>query len=105
MFVARGFADLGFEVFLFMPNGKLLSLLTGEQSKISSEDPHLFRVCFADDLHEELLDRGWNIDLLEFQNQRNWSLKLSKLNEHFETRADTLLEVLLSALTTIVSRN
>lgn len=53
--VARGFADLGFEEFIVLPHGKLLSLYTGQASMLKEEEEvHLFFVPTVEELINEL---------------------------------------------------
>ena len=40
--LSRGFADVGYEEFVVLPNGKLMSLFTGQQSEFSSDHRGFF---------------------------------------------------------------
>ena len=49
--VARGFADLGFEVFSVLPSDKLLSVFTGKITSLTADEhQHLFVIPDVDDL-------------------------------------------------------
>lgn len=60
--VARGFADLGFEEFIVLPQGKLLSLYTGQSTALKEgEESHLFFVPSTEELIDELARNGVTI--------------------------------------------
>ena len=74
--VARGFADLGFEEFSFLPGQKIVSLLTGEQSAILPEHAdHFFLVPSLDETLNFIHKVGIDIDSLVYQDQRQWDLR------------------------------
>ena len=62
--VARGFADLGYEVFSVLPCDKLLSLFTGKITPLAADErQHLFLVPDADGLVQFIQVRcGYEID-------------------------------------------
>ncbi len=64
--IARGFADLGYEEFVILPQGKLLSLVRGTVSELPQEHRHhFFSVMDVDQLRGLLDGLGW--DILEIQ--------------------------------------
>jgi len=102
--LGRGFADLGFEVFVLLPGGKLLSLFTGSTSTLpDAEAPdraNFFAILSADQIVDALVELGVTIESLTFCDQREWCLQL-KLANSLESElyyAKELEEVLLDAL-------
>ncbi len=78
--VVRGFGDLGYEEFLCLPNGFLVSLFTGERSKVpestSGKGAHLFKVPEWDELLEFLFHRGVVVSGFTRQASNRWSVEL-----------------------------
>ncbi len=103
--IARGFADVGYEVFCLLPNHRAVSLFTGEQIAFdAAESRHFFSVPDCDLLLSEIDRCGAEIiELLQVQRWQ-WQLKMQ-----VESRAelllisgDSLLEVFLNALQSIL---
>lgn len=100
--IARGFADLGYEEFLLLPNNTLLSLFSGKLSDFPEE--HLkffFWVPTSEELLQELV-KVVDIVSIEYFEQRTWKANLTKLknNQSFAIAQDTLELALLEALIT-----
>ena len=102
MFIGRGFADLGFELFLYLPNGKLLSLFSGQQTSVDPHDPHLFRVCISDELIEEILNRGWSINEIEHRDRRNWEVIIRREQREIRVCACSISEALVEAFAKVL---
>ncbi len=74
--VSRGFADVGFEEFVLLPNGKMMSLFTGAQSDFLEEHRgFFFEVPTIEDFLAELELRGERIVTVEFIDQRMWRVQ------------------------------
>ncbi len=72
--VARGFADVGFEEFVILPNGNLMSLFTGEQRPIKDgEIEHLVVVPDVDMITDQLIAHGMNGFHVELLKSNRWS--------------------------------
>ncbi|MBX7137692.1 MAG: hypothetical protein K1X83_06880 [Oligoflexia bacterium] len=99
--VARGFADLGFELFMILSPHKMVSLYTGKSVEIAeTEHAQLVPVPSPDELVDLISRNNFDIDGLHFIEQRYWRLTLrdvkSGAQQPFE--AATLEEVLLKGL-------
>ncbi len=79
MRVARGFADVGYEEFLILPNENILSLLTGAITPLDgTRREHLFPVLSADDLVRTVRGAGYEVGALEQLDGRNWRVVARK---------------------------
>lgn len=97
--VARGYADLGYEEFLILPNNKLLSLYSAKISEIPpGHSQHFFWVPSAVELLEEIQRHG-DILGIDFELQRLWKIRLMPLGSDKElvTSGASLDETLLEA--------
>ena len=102
MKVARGFADLGYEEFLLLPGGKLLSLYSGQVTPFPEQHANFFfEVPAADEISDRIVRELWDIQSLTFEDQRSWKarLKHSKTGESREFTAPTIEELFVTALT------
>lgn len=71
--IARGFADLGFEEFIILPDQKLLSLISGTTSALPVEHKKFFCwVPSVDELAIELARRRVEIIRMSWLDQRDW---------------------------------
>lgn len=78
--ISRGFADVGFEEFVILPNGKTMSLFTGAQSEFLDEHKgFFFEVPTVEDFLVELEIRGERIVAVEFIDQREWRVQTTSL--------------------------
>ncbi|MCB0320989.1 MAG: hypothetical protein KDD60_08685 [Bdellovibrionales bacterium] len=95
--IGRGFADLGFEVFLCCPQGVLVSLLTGERSVLrDSETDFFFSVPTVDELCLALESEKIELVTTERQDQREWYIELATPSGRKAMATDTeLLNALL----------
>ncbi len=76
MRVSRGYADLGYEEFLVLPNGKLLSLLGGSTSEFpEAHRGHFCVVPSVDVIVAEVRRRGFDISSVTFADQRIFQLR------------------------------
>ena len=103
--VARQFADLGVEEFCVLPQGKLLSLLTGDVAELKEADKEFFfAVPSVDDMAEEIEQRSFNIISLCFEDRRRWRLLVVREGGGGELTAEggSLEEVFLAALRLIL---
>ncbi len=97
MFIGRGFADLGYELFSLIGEDCCVSLFTGQSSQIAEQDKgHFFAVPSADELVNEIQKLEIDIRSLEFKEQRYWQLSAldCRNSRTIELRADSLLDVL-----------
>jgi len=78
--IGRGFADLGFEVFVLLPGDRLLSLFTGSTSTLPEVDSpdrsNFFAILSPDQIVDALVELGITIESLTFCDQREWCLRL-----------------------------
>ena len=85
--VARGFADLGYEEFIIIAEGQIVSLLTGVRGEIPAEHArHFFVIPDIDQICEAFAVRGWALERADFIEQRYWRIRA-------RSRADALHEV------------
>lgn len=101
--VARGYADLGTEVFQLIGPRRLVSLFTGKPSEIPDE--HLkffFRVPEVDEILEELTKRRVDVLGAVFKDQRRWVLSLKVEGKERELVSDSLEEAFLDGLISIL---
>jgi hypothetical protein len=97
--VARGFADLGYEEFIVLPADKLLSLFTGKITPLKHEDlPHLFHIPDVDQLLLWLNQHGVDVESINSEDQRNWSVIYKSERGVGEESAPTILVALLNLL-------
>ncbi|MCB0335015.1 MAG: hypothetical protein KDD62_01875 [Bdellovibrionales bacterium] len=104
--VARGFADLGCEEFLVLPNEGLLSLYSGQVNKsMALGDPQLFVVPDIQQMQEALRELQFDLETLNFVDQRFWELRLKPAhgNELVTCQHERLEEVFLDALIVVTS--
>lgn len=102
--VARGFADLGFEEFWFIPPNSLVSLFTGKKSDLTADDKrHFFVVPDSDELLDEILRRGVCPAELSFREGRSWHIESKQSNSRNAIKADSpeLCSALIDFLLTI----
>lgn len=101
--VARGYADLGTEVFQLIGPRRLVSLFTGKPSEIPDE--HLkffFRVPEVDEILEELIRRRVVVLGAVFKDQRRWVLSLKVEGEQRDLVSDSLEEAFLDGLISVL---
>ena len=102
--VARGYADLGYEEFLLLPERKLVSLVNGKSSEFpESHEQLFFQVPGTQELVNEIDRNGFDIEYVRYQNQRSWevsvchaSASIHIVSRHSELEcalADTLIEL------------
>jgi len=106
--VVRGFADLGYEVFQVLPGEKLLSLYTGAKSELQADQrDHFFQLLTCDELTNLILERGFDIERLEFKAQREWQITIKSIRDQtlLVHQARMLDEVFVKALISTYSLN
>jgi hypothetical protein len=99
--VGRGFADVGYEIFAVLPSGQLLSLLTGQTSRILSEEEraHFFSVPDVDTLIEFLEERACTVESFTRHDSREWHIALSHADGRvFTAVGGTLSEAILTVI-------
>lgn len=98
-FIARGFADLGAEVFCIIGADKMVSVFSGHISDAPrAADGHFFRVYDPDSLVNELLKLGAAIEGCRFLDQRTWLIQVSMGERKIEKKADSLHGALIDCL-------
>ncbi|RMG43374.1 MAG: hypothetical protein D6719_04005 [Candidatus Dadabacteria bacterium] len=100
MIIGRGFADFGFESFTVLPSDFIISLLTGDKSRLSSEErDNFFAVPDCDMLTEELLVRGASGLRMELTTEGWFSVSVEITGKGvLHARNNTLWEALFSLL-------
>ena len=97
--VARGFADVGFEEFVVLPSGKLMSLFTGTQTELANEHRNFFfEVPGVEELIHELEKAGERIETIEYVNQRHWRVKTTSTLSERRDLHEALIWCLVGAL-------
>jgi hypothetical protein len=77
--IARGFADLGYEEFYALSGGKAVSVFSGQVAQIPPEhQKFFFLVPSFDRLINEIQRAGFDVECLEFENQRTWVLSVKE---------------------------
>ncbi|MCB0339307.1 MAG: hypothetical protein KDD53_06870 [Bdellovibrionales bacterium] len=99
--VARGFADLGSEVFLLLSANETLSLFTGEKRTIPERE--LSRLCWVptvDELVEQLHSMYFTVSNISTRDQRTWeiSLTVEKTGTPLTFQASSIELALIKAL-------
>jgi len=106
--LGRGFADLGYEQFVFLSNNQLVSLFTGDKISIDDrEREHFFIIPSVDQINQHLEEKLYDIKFLNFINRREWELVVvnSDTNDELVFLSKTILEVLLESLLHIQNKN
>ena len=106
--VARGFADLGFEVFCLLPNNSLLSLFTGDRSDYSVEQrSHFIWAPTIDQALNEIHKLHCQVLSIQTQSHRAWEVCIEdeKKKDDFSVSANTLEEAVLAALQECYTRH
>jgi len=99
--IARGFSDLGYEQFIVLHGGKLVSCFTGQISDLKPEEQqHFFQILTCDEMAEKIIGLYWDIERLDYIDNREWSISLKKhgSDEKEAFAKKTLQEVFLAAL-------
>ncbi len=74
--IARGYADLGYEEFLLLPGGRLVSLVGGAGSEFPEGHKHLFfQVPGVQEMVERIDRLGFDIADVRYQHQRRWCVE------------------------------
>ncbi|HMO01875.1 MAG TPA: hypothetical protein PKD37_01855 [Oligoflexia bacterium] len=103
--LARGYADLGCEEFIVLSENKLCSLFTGAMSELLEQHRRFFFwIPSADQALNLLVEHGFQIVSLDYQNQRWWKLALKKGDKLIEVAGDTLHLLFLKALAEVLSK-
>ena len=83
MTIARGYADLGIEEFCLLANGKMVSLLSGKIGELpDGHQQHFFMVPAIPEMVEAIERRGFDIQGLNYKDQRIWQISLRSLESH-----------------------
>lgn len=94
--VARGFADLGYEEFVVLPSGKLLSLFTGEMTKIGAElDEHFFLVPSFERLCQIARELGYDLEPMQYEEQRTFELSAVRDHQRITAKGSVLIEAMI----------
>jgi hypothetical protein len=100
--LGRGFADLGFEEFLLLPNGRLLSTLTGQISEMKkAEEDHFFVIPTVDEISDALVSHGYEISPIEFIENRFWRIEILRGTIRAEVKNPSLSEAFLHAFASL----
>ena len=80
MTVARGFADLGYEVFSMIGPNKMVSLFTGQVAELLESHRHFFfAVLDIDTMLSEISRLGYDLETLSYVDQRLWIIKATNV--------------------------
>lgn len=106
--VARGFADLGYEEFYCLSEHSLVSIFTGHTTTLAPEHRGFFFPVFTEDfLTNEIQKSYYDLQSLEFENQRVWKahMKSAKTGAALvETHAELLCALANSLITILKAR-
>ncbi|MCB0318017.1 MAG: hypothetical protein KDD56_04615 [Bdellovibrionales bacterium] len=103
--VARGFADLGFEEYLYLPPNNLVSLFTGDKSILPDEHRHFFfAVPSVDEMVNFAIAKGAKIKQLDFENQRTWTLNVEFSSQNYLFQDDDINLTIGKFLLTILKQ-
>lgn len=103
MRIGRGFADLGYEEFFFLPQNKLVSIYTGEASEYNpAERDFFFLVPNTKQLVAQVNHCECEIVSLEHEDSREWVLSLNQNDQQFQYRGASVTSVLLEALKSLL---
>ncbi len=104
--VARGFADLGYEQFLIMNNGKLLALYTGTITELKPEHQQFFfNVPAVDRLLLELHLLGWDIQTINYRSAMSCEVVLSADGQALSFKGESFYAALVEAFKTALEVN
>lgn len=96
--IGRCFADLGFEQFVTLPDGQILSLFTGHKSQPGEhKEQHFFLVPAVDDLLNFLAQQGCLIQKLGADPDQCWHIALQCKGRIISDQANSLWQVLIDA--------
>lgn len=102
--VARGFADLGYEEFMLLENGKLVSLYRGNLSDFEDANDHFFRVPSAREMRLKIYELEFDIvDLKLTQNIE--AFLVSPLGEKDFFSSSSFEQLFLDMLTSILIKD
>ena len=98
--MARGFADIGYEVYSFIPESSLVSLLTGKVIPYDQQsEQHFFAIPSCDDLLNEIDKHG--CDITTMAKGQGWNWRLDLVHE----KSGTLLSVEESSLESLFTQS
>ena len=100
--VARFFADLGAEEFQVLPNGRLLSLHTGNISE-RAQDAELFVVLGVDEIVQAIVAQGGDIEAVELLDARTWRVRVRRAGQTEESEDRSLPSAFARLLLQMVS--
>lgn len=94
--IGRGFADIGYELFVVLPGERILSLLTGEKSHLQpADEQHYFSVPTADTV-VEILESTGNVFVEGTRPEsREWIVKIQLKNGEEKACSDSSLVLAL----------
>lgn len=82
--LGRGFADLGYEQFLLLPAGRLLSLFTGHVTPLDSIDStHLFAIPSVEQMHVFLHSTGCVFESIHCDESYRWHIQIRYEQENY----------------------
>ena len=99
--IARGFADLGYEEFIMLTCTKICSLYSGKVSVLPEDDRNnFFYVPDCDEMSDKLIQLGFTIAAIDYQEQRIWKITLNKHDgtDAVQYEADSLKDALIECL-------
>ncbi len=103
--LGRGFADLGVEEFIVLPNDRILSLFTGSIAPLSEENrQHLFWVPSVEQCIHRIEELNYDLTNLSYVDRRVWQLSLNAVNSSKKINVEnfTVEEVLLDGLIAVL---
>ena len=100
--LARGFADLGYEEFILLPNNNILSLFSGDQKEFSSHDSkNFFLVPTTDQLIEKIIENDILINAI-VKTERGFKVELFRVDKVAFSEANNLFDAFLNAFLDIL---
>lgn len=99
--IARGFADLGAELFEILPGDKIMSLYTGKVAALTREDrDRFFAIPGVDEVADRIERAGDGVMSISQLSSRDWRVMLKSGVYH---ESGTIEEALLGAYVLVVS--
>jgi hypothetical protein len=95
--IGRGFADLGYEQFVLLPNQQIMSLFTGHKNNFPEEQRNFFfLIPDINDLVNYLEENGWECEMLECDDGVTWTATVNSEYSSISITAITIWDALIA---------
>ncbi len=102
--VGRGFADLGYEEFSILTAGKMVSLMTGQVSKLPEDwSERLFLIPNVDTLSDCLSAKGHTVKSMTPVTSSSWQIEVSGSAVNGSFKGRTIRDALMDACLAVYS--